>query len=186
MKNRFPVQIECHDSGRQNRVIPANEGYKMSKEVAMEKFRNVIDEMIQFFDEMIGLYERKQESLNSNRLMKLEELLNEEQALALKMKGLEKKRERVLVQMGKENLTFREIIQEMEGDSREEMRNMYERLSSKVASFQALKESVASQLEINQMDLHIKLMKEQKKKDEQRKSLMRHETASKAFTSIKV
>lgn len=152
----------------------------------MERFKTVIDEMICFFDEMIRLYERKQESLNSNRLIRLEELLNEEQALALKMKGLEKKRERVLSQMGKENLTFREIIQEMEGDSREEMKSMYERLSSKVASFQALKESVVSQLEINQMDLHIKLMKEQKKKDEQRKSLMRHETASKAFTSIKV
>lgn len=148
----------------------------------MEKFKSLIREMIHFFDEIIELYERKQVILKENRLFRLEELLNEEQVLVLKMKGFEKRRKMLMKSMGKEDLSFRELIFGLEGEEKQEMRRFYDELNSKLNVFQTLKASAESQLEINMMDLHLNLIREQKKERE----LQSESTGTGSFTSMKV
>lgn len=148
----------------------------------MEKFKSLIREMIHFFDEIIELYERKQVILKENRLFRLEELLNEEQVLVLKMKGFEKRRKMLMKSMGKEDLSFRELIFGLEGEEKQEMRRLYDELNSKLNVFQTLKASAESQLEINMMDLHLNLIREQKKERE----LQSESTGTGSFTSMKV
>ncbi|QAT42018.1 flagellar export chaperone FlgN [Aminipila luticellarii] len=102
------------------------------------EIRGIIDEYITLMDKLIDFEQEKLQAVKVKDLKKLDAFLKEEQAYLLKLRGLDQKREKLQKQLGAEGLTYRQIIERTEGDTRIEMENSYNILSEKTKQFNEL------------------------------------------------
>lgn len=96
------------------------------------------DDLMQLFDELGGLFdqlilfeEKKVECISQNDIDGLDSSMNEEQALLLKLRGLDQRREKLLTDMGLQDQTFRQLIHHTEGEEQEALQSRFETLSDK-------------------------------------------------------
>ncbi len=82
------------------------------------EIRGIIDEYITLMDKLIDFEQEKLQAVKVKDLKKLDAFLKEEQAYLLKLRGLDQKREKLQKQLGAEGLTYRQIIERTEGDTR--------------------------------------------------------------------
>ena len=85
----------------------------------MDSFIAVIDDFIEVIDKLITLNKEKIEVAKVNDIFSMDEIIKQEQAISLKLKGIEKKRESVQTELGFENMTFSQIIGDVRGEVKE-------------------------------------------------------------------
>lgn len=112
-------------------------------------FIDIIKEFIQLFESLISIEQTKLDASVKNRVSFVEDCMNKEQAAVLHLRGLEQKREKAQKQLGMENLTFREILENAPSEAADVLRPMFDKLSFQVRTFQALSESAKESIEIN-------------------------------------
>ena len=118
----------------------------------MEKyadFTKVIEDYISLFEELIPLEQTKLDAAVKNRVTFVEESTNKEQALLMKMRGLEQRREDVQKKMGIENYTFKEILDKAEADDIEPLELLFNRLAERVTSFKSVNDAARDAIETN-------------------------------------
>ena len=115
----------------------------------MDQFAQVIKEMISLFEGFLPLEQEKLKAVQENKLTVLEDCMTKEQAVVLKLRGLEKKRETVQKEMGWEGKTFREILELVPETREREFRQLFEQLSQSISTFQSTNESALDAITVN-------------------------------------
>ena len=118
---------------------------------AFNRFCNVIDDMIEIFDDLKAFEDKKLNAVIGNDVLRLEHLMNEEQAYLMKMRGLDQKREKLQEEMGLKGKNFRQIIEAAPLECREEMIGRKQALDEKnqalVAAVEKTKRSIEGHLQ---------------------------------------
>lgn len=112
-------------------------------------FIKVIEDYIKLFEELIAVEQTKLEAAAKNRVSFVEDCMHKEQAAVLRMRGLEQKRELEQKNLGMENYTFRQILEEAPDDIASLLSPLFDRLSDQVRSFQAVSGSAREMIEVN-------------------------------------
>lgn len=124
----------------------------------MERFEQIINEMISLFDEHLPLEEEKLRAVQDDDVAAVEDCMKREQAVVLKLRGLEKKREEIQKSNGWEGKTFREIIEMIPQEKQSVYKQLLERLENSMSLFQNTNESALDTLRIHQREIE-KVMK---------------------------
>lgn len=156
----------------------------------IDKFVEVIQEMIDFFEQFQTLEKVKLESVRDNDIIKLEECMKKEQAEILVLRGLERKQAQIQKELGFENATFREIIDLAPVEQKAELEAMYTELSNSLETFKSTTDGIKKTIELNMyaIDNALKRMVENKKHSNGKEALDGSNEPKKnhSFTSKKV
>lgn len=115
----------------------------------MEQFQEVIRQMIALFDEYLPLEEKKLKAVTENDLVTLENCMTQEQAVVLKLRGLEKKREDAQQANGWGGKRFREILELVPEEQKAEYQQLFEELERSIGLFQSANSSAMDTMNIN-------------------------------------
>ncbi|MCL1983142.1 MAG: flagellar protein FlgN [Clostridiales bacterium] len=110
----------------------------------------LMHETINLFDEIISLEGKKLNAISEDDVALFDQLMNDEQAYLLQMKGLDFKREKLQGLLGADGLSFKQIIDRFEAPERETLDSLYADLASKTSS---LKSAISSTK--RHIDLHL-------------------------------
>jgi hypothetical protein len=103
-----------------------------------ERLIRFFEDLLVFYQEFLDLERKKYNVVLSEKLGSLDEGMNQEQAFSLKARGLESSRQGLLKEMGIQQCTFRELIPQVDLSKQEQMRSLYQELSSTVSSIQSV------------------------------------------------
>ncbi len=133
----------------------------------MKEFKEVIEELIAVFIELSGIANVKLSAAKSNRAATVEECLKKEQAVVMKLRGLEAKREKIQAEMGFAGLKFKEILENLSEEEREDLLPYFDALSREIQLFDHANENVQTMLKVNLRNIDRELENRQKnnKKD---------------------
>lgn len=115
----------------------------------IEEFHQIVHALIDLLKTLMGIEQEKLQAITQNDLEKLDACIKEEQAQVLKLRGLDRKRDLLLVRMGYENLSFKEIIEVLPQEDRAESRQLYNELQKATEDFNSVNASVRTALEVN-------------------------------------
>ncbi|MCI8453620.1 MAG: flagellar protein FlgN [Lachnospiraceae bacterium] len=118
----------------------------------MNEFEKVIRNMIDLFGELVETEQQKLDAAAAHNVQVLEECVTKEQALQLRLRGLERSREKAQEQAGFGGLRFREIIDRLPRDEQEQLAPLFEALSRRIQMFQEINTDTNKILETN---LHV-------------------------------
>lgn len=115
-------------------------------------FIKIIEEFIDFFDNLIPIEQEKLEAAIKNRVSFVEECMHKEQAAVLRLRGLEQKREREQEKLGMKDYTFRQILEKVPEDVSSVLKPLFDRMSEQVTQFQSISDNAKDIIEVN---LHV-------------------------------
>ena len=104
-------------------------------------FIEVIREFIQLFEALIPIEQKKLDSAVHNQVSFVEDCMNQEQAAVLRLRGLELKRQKIQKDLGMEQLTFKQLIEEAPEDVKVSLIPLFNELNEKVALFRSVSDS---------------------------------------------
>ncbi len=113
-----------------------------------EEIKKQMDVYSQTFDVLLDFEQRKFDAVKEKDLDVLDEYLKEEQAYLLQLRGLDSKREELLKKNGYSGYTFRQIIDEAQGDERAELENIYDAIFQKLEIFKKLMQTIDSYIDL--------------------------------------
>lgn len=113
-----------------------------------KEIKAVIDEYIQLMDKMILFEKEKLEVLSRKDMDLLNKYMKEEQVFLLQLRGLDQKREAAQAKCGLVGLSYKQIIQQMDGPEGTEMQESYQILSSKTNEFKQIIGTIKSIIEV--------------------------------------
>jgi len=114
-----------------------------------ENYQKVVSELIEIVTELQSIEQRKLEAATKNRISLLQTCMNEEQALALKFRGIEKKRLDLQEKLGFGEKSFKEILKCIPDEEKGELPDLYEQLSEALRQFNITNKSAQSMIEVN-------------------------------------
>ncbi len=123
----------------------------------MEEFKQVIRELTDLFRELSALGGVKLDAARMNNTATLETCMTREQALSMKLKGLEQKRERVQASLGYGGKRFREILETDGAKDDLEMAALFESLSREVQMFREVNDDVNRIVGVNLREIRKEL-----------------------------
>jgi hypothetical protein len=112
-------------------------------------FIKLIQEQIEFFTDATIIEEQKLKAAKKNRITFIEDAMKKEQAMILKLRGFDKKREEIQADLGFEKLSFSEIIESCDEEKKNLLIPLMNQLNAKVLLFRNTCESAKSIMEIN-------------------------------------
>lgn len=115
----------------------------------MKDLITLISQMIQFFTDLYAIEKEKLEAAQKRNLIDLEECMKKEQAALLRLRGLDKKREDIQKALSFENLSFREILQKVEGNEQKELKTLFDSLQNQYTLYNSISSSVKEIIENN-------------------------------------
>ncbi len=115
----------------------------------MEKFRKVITDLTDLFHQLIGIEQVKLRAVSTHQVAMVEECMNKEQALLLKLRGLELERERAQEKAGFGGMRFREILEQVSSEEREALLPLFEGLSQAIQMFKNVNSDANTALATN-------------------------------------
>lgn len=97
----------------------------------------------------IPLEQEKLKAVRENKVSFVEDCMLKEQAVLLKMRGLEQKREQILREAGYEGKTLREILQELSPEERNKLQPVIDEFLTSVQDFNSLNEESMKLIRLN-------------------------------------
>lgn len=113
----------------------------------------------QGLERLTDLAEKKYAAAQTDDLMTLNELLNQEQALSLNFRGLELNRDRLLPKLGLAGVPLSKVPDRCPPDAREEVRQAVEALQSRYRSYQAASGRARKLIEQNLHEIETAIVK---------------------------
>ena len=107
----------------------------------MDEFKNVIEQLIGVFKQLTKVEHVKFNAVTGKHVGTVEDCVTQQQALLLKLRGLELARERAQKKAGYEGLQFRQILEQVSDDEREELLRLFDGLSREIQMFREVNES---------------------------------------------
>lgn len=119
----------------------------------MKELCDILREMTALFREFLPLEEEKLKAAQRKQVTFIEDCMGKEQALLLKIRGLEQKRESFLKKKGLQGRTLREIIAEQPQEEQRELTQVFEAFGNAVKTFSALNEEAMKLIRLNLHEL---------------------------------
>lgn len=115
----------------------------------MDEFKKIIGDLIRLFRQLIKIEEVKLNAAAGKHVATLEDCVTQEQALLLRLRGLEQNREKAQAKAGYGGLSFREILEKVPDSEREELYGLFDELSREVQMFREISEDSSQILQTN-------------------------------------
>ena len=112
-------------------------------------FISLIKELIELFDALIAVEQKKLDSVVNNNISVVEECMKKEQAFVLRLRGLEQQRESIQSAMGMQGMAFREILTKVPQEILDELAPLFQELSEKVRAFQSVNDNAKDAIQVN-------------------------------------
>lgn len=119
----------------------------------MDQFEQIIKQMIALFEEQLPLEQEKLRAVQEDDVAAVEECMKREQAVVLKLRGLEQKREKIQKDNGWDGMTFREIIDLAPEEKQLSYRQLLEKLQNSISLFQDMNECAMDTMRIHQREI---------------------------------
>lgn len=123
----------------------------------IEDFKQIITELIQYFENLNTLENQKLEAIKKRDIFKMENYMKIEQAEVLKLRGLDKKREKIQADLSYDSLSFEQIISQLPSDQQQPLKSLYDQLQTEVALYKSISSTAKSIIEstLNRIDTTI-------------------------------
>lgn len=115
----------------------------------MNEFQEVIKKLIALFQEFNGVEQMKLQAASQNRVATVEECMIREQAMVLKLKGLEKERESAQKELGYADFSFRELLEQVSPQDKEQLEPLFKEFGREIEAFQDVSQNAAQVIEVN-------------------------------------
>lgn len=112
-------------------------------------FVKLIEEFIDFFEELISVEQDKLDAAVKNRVSFVEECMHKEQAAVLRLRGLDQKREKEQERLGMAGYTFRQILKDAPEETAAVLKPLFDRLSEQVRMLQSITDNSKDIIEVN-------------------------------------
>ena len=112
-------------------------------------FISLIKELIELFDALIAVEQKKLDSVVNNNISVVEECMKKEQAFVLRLRGLEQQRESIQTAMGMQGMAFREILTKVPQEILDELAPLFQEHSEKVRAFQSVNDNAKDAIQVN-------------------------------------
>lgn len=113
----------------------------------MQEYIDFMKVYCDFYDEMVDLWQRKVEILRRNMLHEMENQSKREEAGMLRARGLEKRRLDMQTKIGYPNVKLQTMIDQTQGTTQQELREIKTRLNRSVTMLKSLNETCAMLVE---------------------------------------
>ncbi len=114
----------------------------------MEKFKKVLEELTAVFVELASIAQVKLESVTSGRVATLEECMSKEQAISMKLRGLDLRREATQQELSFDNLSFSKILERLSEEERMEIVPIFDGLSRSIQLYREINEDVTELIKL--------------------------------------
>ncbi len=148
------------------------------------KFKTVIQDLVDLFNDLAEVEHKKLRAISDNNLKALEDSMKEEQAGIMRLRGLEKRREESQRDLGLSGLSFKEIIEKLDGEKVLAMGELYTSLEEALSIFNKNADSAKTAIETNLYSIDAVLAQLQNGKNDADKTGLGEK--AKGFTSKKV
>ena len=118
----------------------------------MDEFKKIIEQLISVFQQLTKIEHVKLDAAAGKHVGTVEDCVTQQQALLLRLRGLEQSREREQKKAGYEGLQFREILERCPDSEREGLFQLFDSLSREIQMF---REVNADSNEILKTNLHM-------------------------------
>ena len=115
----------------------------------MEDFQKVLMEIILFVQDLTAVEQEKFDAATHNNILVIEECIKKEQALLLRSKGLEQKREQLLKAMGAEKMTLRQLMDSVSAMEKSQLTPICQQLDTHLAEYQKVYKKTKTVIEAN-------------------------------------
>lgn len=112
-------------------------------------FEKLMEEFIEFFEELIPVEQDKLDAAVNNRVSFVEECMHKEQAAVLRLRGLDQKREKEQERLGMKGYTFRKILESVPEETATVLKPLFDRLSEQVHMLQSITDNSKNMIEVN-------------------------------------
>ncbi len=129
----------------------------------MNNLIDIVKNLTEVFNELTQIANSKLQAAKDNRLSVIDDCMTKEQAIILRLKGLEVKREAAMEELGFAGLSFREILEKVEPKDKEEYALVFEELSRAIQMFQLINDEVIVMLDVSVRDWEKKINESKKK-----------------------
>lgn len=119
----------------------------------MDKFKKVIRDMIALFEDHLPLEQKKLKAVQMDDVATVEACMTQEQALVLKLRGLDQKRERVMKELGWDGKTFSQIVASAPEEERQELQKLFEDLDRSMGVFKDVNDNAMTTMEVHLRDI---------------------------------
>ena len=119
----------------------------------MDKFKKVIHALIALFEEYLPLEQKKLKAVQVDDVATVEACMTQEQALILKLRGLEQKREAALKELGWEGKSFSQIIQLAPEEEKQELQQLFDDLDRSIGVFKDVNDNAMTTMSVHLKDL---------------------------------
>ena len=123
----------------------------------MERLKQVFVEIIQFLDNMIQVEKKKFQAAVNNNIMQIDECVNEEQVLMLKLRGIDKKREALQKELGYERMALKEMMEALPETPAEDLNEVIATLNAKYRAYKECYSQAQKAIELNLHTINKKL-----------------------------
>lgn len=146
----------------------------------------ILEETNHFLLEVTQVEQKKYEATLENNVIVVEDCMKKEQALLLRLKGLDKKRERALQTLGKPDATFREVIATLPEAEKAPLENMFAQMQQNLKKYKEVETNAQNALEFHVHCIDKKLEQLQGNKGKMYEGHGKVKQTTKSFTSRKV
>lgn len=115
----------------------------------VQTLMDILKETNDLLIEMTADVQKKFDAAVNHKILEIENCMKKEQALILRLRGLEQNRQKVQKQMGYENLTFREIIAKQSPEEREPLEQMFLQMQQHLKEYQKIAKNAKNAMELN-------------------------------------
>ncbi len=115
----------------------------------MEDFQKVLTEINLFVQDLTAVEQEKFEAATANNILIIEDCIKKEQALLLRSRGLEQKREHLLKAMGAEKMTLRQLMDSVSSMEKSQLAPLCHALDESLAKYQEVYHNAKLSIEAN-------------------------------------
>lgn len=115
----------------------------------MDKFKKVIRDLIMLFEEYLPLEQQKLKAVQVDDVATVESCMTQEQALMLKLRGLDQKRVTIQRELGWEDKSFSQIVELVSDEEKPEMQKLFDDLNRAVSVFQDTNENAMTAMAVH-------------------------------------
>lgn len=119
----------------------------------MDKFKKVILDLIALFEEYLPLEQKKLQAVQMDDVATVETCMTQEQALVLKLRGLEQKREKALEELGWGGKNFSQIVALAPEEEKQELQKLFDDLDRSMSVFKDVNDNAMTTMSLRRREL---------------------------------
>lgn len=114
-----------------------------------EELQKILADTNVFLKDITAVEKEKLDAALKNNILLLEECIKKEQALVLRSRGLDQKRQNVQKSMGAEQLTLKQIVEAAKPGEKEALLPLYQEMLGALAEYREVYQSAKTAIEVN-------------------------------------